>query len=123
MIISEAEILEMAKPQMLSMAGKIISEFYDVAQESIQYFYEDYVPFFYRRYDSLYGTTTKIAPYWNGKGVTCGLHISSDGVVTNHDSSDYVFTGAMEMGVHGTSFIATTAPSPMDRIMDYYDSL
>lgn len=122
-VITEAEILELVKDQIMEYANKVVDEFHSISQETIQYFYGDYVPFYYSRADSLYGTVTKIYPRWTGKGAVCGLHISSGGVVTNHDSSDYVFTGAMEMGVHGTSLIATTAPSPMETIMNYYNSL
>lgn len=117
------DINALFKDLLREKANEILDEFYDIAYGAIEHFYEDYVPFQYRRMDSLYGTVQKIEPKWDGKGYVCGLKFDDSIVATNHDSSEYVFYGAMEMGVHGSALVATTAPSPAEKIMDYYDSL
>lgn len=117
MPISEKALLEQIKPQLKKIAEDVVDHLYNESLLAVTKFYEDYVPFTYRRTHELYYVPQPIEPYETKKGYCCGIRIIPTMVMhTTHDSSEYVYTGAFELGYHGTSKIAVTSPSPWDRI-------
>jgi len=92
-------------------AGKRLEkEVPEIVDKAIALFYSSYSPKKYKR----------TFDFWSGvlTGISCRVEsdgfyfsVSSDYIPDHlHDSGEYIFMGAFEQGIHGTSAIAVTTP-------------
>lgn len=94
-------------------------ELHFLGMEVTDYFYDDYDPKSYLRSGALYGAFKITVMNVDGKGWV-DVDVSPEYMKANyHDPTDYVFNGAYELGIHGTSKIKVTSPNPLE----YFDNL
>lgn len=100
-------------------AQEIYGECAELSEFAIEQFYSAYSP---KKYNRMYAFEYVCSPFINKVSQTeyrVGIRVL-EGVAGGHkDPDEYVFHGVMEMGVHGTSHIATSTP-PMTVIRNYF---
>lgn len=100
-------------------AQEIFGECVELGEFAIEQFYAAYSP---KKYKRMYAFENVCSPFMNKISQTeyrVGIRVL-EGVAGGHkDPDEYVFHGVMEMGVHGTSSIATSTP-PMTVIKNYF---
>ena len=75
----------------------------------IDEFYGEYTPKKYDRMWDLVNTYDEVLDV-GSTSVTAGITLNPGVISPSHDSPEYVFTGAFEMGIHGTSSIMVGSP-------------
>ena len=85
----------------------------EIATQAIENFYASYDPIKYKRTGNLFNLVDGVDVNANGLLITIGF---SSSYMTNyrHDSADYVSTGAFQYGIHGTSAIYVSSPTPAE---------
>lgn len=115
----EAKLQILLHKAIARRAKEIHGECVELSEFAIQQFYASYSP---KKYQRMHSFDNVCSPFINKVSPTqyrVGICIL-EGVAGGHkDPDEYVFHGVMEMGVHGTSKIATTT-SPMTVIRHYF---
>lgn len=100
-------------------AKEIYEECVTLGEFAIEQFYAAYSP---KKYNRMHSFDNICNPFIHKVSPTTyrvGIRVL-EGVAGGHkDPDEYVFHGVMEMGVHGTSYIATSTP-PMTVIREYF---
>lgn len=103
-------------------AIEIQEELTDAAERAMSEFYDDYVPSFYSRTYSLYGAYDSYINKINNKHYQVVIEFYPSAVVTNHDSSEYVYQGIMNQGIHGTTKIWNPmSPTPAELFHEVFN--
>ena len=123
-----AEAEQMVEEETIRILDEEVEKIYAKAVEQcdkfIQEFYGQYSPIIY---DRMHSFDNVVIPW---KEEVLGNKLSRrvgfkvlEGVAGGHkDTDEYVFNGVMNLGVHGTSQIATSTP-PMELIDSFLESL
>lgn len=78
---------------------------------SAKMFYAEYDPKYYDREYALEEAAEPILrSFQNGMAIQAGVRLHPEITVTNHDPAEYVFQGAFDQGIHGTSQIYVGEP-------------
>lgn len=94
------------------------------ARSVIQYFYDDYTPFRYKRiWDFNADNFLKTILRKEKNGYVCGVIMTSDALHDHPQSDADVFELVVEHGIHGKTDTYITSPSPSQMMDSYYDKL
>ena len=103
--------LEKELPQ--KMANDYSKHAISFATQAIYDFYYSYDPFKYKRTGNLLNLSNGININLNNKSIE--VEFSTDYMNDyKHDSAEYVSTGAFQYGIHGTSEIYVSSPTPIE---------
>lgn len=117
----QKDIEEKIKKALHQAAEQIAEDTQDLYDSTIDWFYDEYSPKYYNRSYDLYKTCKKVIGQ-TGDGIYAGIRLNPQKIHPTHDSPEYVFKGAFEMGIHGTSsiFVGEPGSDEMDRLYEHY---
>lgn len=95
--------------RLANVAEQIADDAKDEYDSVIDTFYGEYSPSRYARNYDMYNASERVSESF-GKGIRAGVKLNPGALSPNHDSSEYVYSGAFGMGIHGTSAIMVGSP-------------